>query len=174
MVRIHLKPVTRSDGPELIDANVRNRDYHSPWVQPFTDLQGFEDWFGAIATGANIGLIAREEGGGSIVGVVNCNQIFLKGFQSAYLGYYGMSHAVRQGFMTEALRLAIRYAFDEVGLHRLEANIQPANHPSIALVQRLNFRREGFSPRYLRIGNVWCDHERWALLADDPASGTSG
>ena len=88
MVRVELKPVTRSDGPEFIDANVRSWDYHAPWVQPLTDLQGFEDWLSAIATGANIGLIARERGGGSIVGVVNLNQIFLKGFQSAYLGYH--------------------------------------------------------------------------------------
>ena len=54
----------------MIDANVRSRDYHAPWVQPFTDLHGFEDWPSAIATGANIGLIARERGAGSIVGVV--------------------------------------------------------------------------------------------------------
>jgi ribosomal-protein-alanine N-acetyltransferase len=49
----------------------------------------------------------------------------------------------------------------------LEANIQPENHHSLALVQRLGFRREGYSHRYLRIGGVWRDHERWAVLADE-------
>ncbi|GES47985.1 hypothetical protein Rhsp01_07230 [Rhizobium sp. NBRC 114257] len=72
--------------------------------------------------------------------------------------------------MTEAVRLAVAHAFDAVGLHRVEANIQPGNHASIALVKRLGFRKEGFSPKYLKIGGVWCDHERWALLADDPRS----
>ncbi len=68
--------------------------------------------------------------------------------------------------MTEAADLAVRYAFDTLGLHRVEANIQPGNAPSIALVRRLGFAREGFSPRYLRISGEWRDHERWARLAD--------
>ncbi|VWB80544.1 phosphinothricin acetyltransferase [Burkholderia metallica] len=68
--------------------------------------------------------------------------------------------------MTDAMRAAIGVAFDELGLHRVEANIQPGNHASIALVRRLGFTKEGFSPRYLRIGGEWRDHERWALLAD--------
>ena len=70
--------------------------------------------------------------------------------------------------MTEALRAAIGYAFGDLGLHRLKANIQPENIASIALVRRLGFQREGFSPRYLRINGEWRDHERWALLSDTP------
>ena len=99
---------------------------------------------------------------------MNFSQIFRKGFQNAYLGYYGMVAFAGRGLMTEAVRLATRYAFDELGLHRLEANVQPANTASIALIRRVGFRKEGFSPRYLRINGVWCDHERWALLADEP------
>jgi hypothetical protein len=52
-------------------------------------------------------------------------------------------------------------------LHRLEANVQPGNAASIRLLQRLGFRREGYSPRYLRICGRWRDHERWAILADE-------
>ncbi|WP_246495768.1 GNAT family N-acetyltransferase [Ameyamaea chiangmaiensis] len=65
------------------------------------------------------------------------------------------------------LRLTAAAAFTDIGLHRLEANIQPGNVTSIALVRRIGFRKEGFSPRYLRIEGVWHDHERWALLRDD-------
>jgi [ribosomal protein S5]-alanine N-acetyltransferase len=68
--------------------------------------------------------------------------------------------------MTEAVGLAICFAFETIGLHRVEANIQPENTRSIALVQRLGFTREGYSPRYLHIGGAWRDHERWARLAD--------
>jgi [ribosomal protein S5]-alanine N-acetyltransferase len=69
--------------------------------------------------------------------------------------------------MTEALSLAIGQAFGDLGLHRLEANIQPGNAASLALARRLGFRREGFSPRYLCIAGRWRDHERWALLSDE-------
>jgi [ribosomal protein S5]-alanine N-acetyltransferase len=79
-----------------------------------------------------------------------------------------MSSFSRKGLMTEALRAAVDYAFNDLGMHRLEANIQPENRASIALVRRLGFQKEGFSPRYLRINGEWRDHERWALLSDMP------
>jgi ribosomal-protein-alanine N-acetyltransferase len=167
MAAVAINPVTRSDGEELIAANIDSRGYHSPWVQPFIDPAGFEDWFNGLSGEANVSLVAREVQSGAIVGVINLSQIFRKGFQNAYLGYYGMAAFAGRGLMTEAVRLAARHAFDEIGLHRLEANIQPGNLPSIALVKRIGFRKEGFSPRYLQISGVWCDHERWALLADD-------
>jgi [ribosomal protein S5]-alanine N-acetyltransferase len=69
--------------------------------------------------------------------------------------------------MTEALPLALRHAFQTLELHRVEANIMPTNRSSLALVTRANFRREGYSPRYLKIAGRWRDHERWALLAED-------
>lgn len=111
-------------------------------------------------------LIARHTERRAVVGVFNLSQIFRKGFQNAYLGFYGNAEFAGQGFMTEALRLTVSFAFSELQLHRLEANIQPENTRSIALVRRVGFRKEGFSPRYLRIGGQWRDHERWALLAD--------
>ena len=61
----------------------------------------------------------------------------------------------------------LRHAFGTLGLHRVEANVQPDNARSIALVEGLGFRREGYSPRYLKIGNRWRDHVRFAMLADE-------
>jgi len=169
MTSVTLEPVARSDAAHLIQANINSRFYHAPWVRPFTDADGFDAWFSDIGSGVNVGLVARDMQSGSVVGVTNLSQIFRKGFQNAYLGFYGMAGYARQGLMTEAVRLTVNYAFAELGLHRVEANIQPENTPSIALVRRVGFRKEGFSPRYLKIGGVWCDHERWALLADDRA-----
>ena len=87
-------------------------------------------------------------------------------FRSAYLGYYAFTPHENQGLMAEGLGLAIADAFRRLRLHRLEANVQPGNKASLRLVRRLGFRREGYSPRYLKIAGRWRDHERWALLAD--------
>jgi ribosomal-protein-alanine N-acetyltransferase len=67
--------------------------------------------------------------------------------------------------MCNGLRAVVRHAFAKLKLHRLEANIQPTNVASIALVQACGFTKEGYSPRYLKIGGRWRDHERWAILA---------
>jgi ribosomal-protein-alanine N-acetyltransferase len=167
---VTLTRATPADRSDLVRANLESRAHHLPWVEPFTDAAGFEAWLARAITGPNVGLIARDHDS-RIVGIVNLNEVVMGSFQSAYLGYYGMAWCAGQGLMTEAVRLAIRFAFDTLGLHRVEANIQPGNTSSIALVRRLGFQREGLSPRYLRIGGTWRDHERWALLADAAPSG---
>jgi ribosomal-protein-alanine N-acetyltransferase len=174
MSTIRLSRVTRADGADLIAANRANQAYHLPWVASFTDEAGFDAWFVRGLTGPNVNLVAREAVSNGVVGVVNINEIVGGVFQSAYLGYYGMQEFSHKGLMTQALRAAIGFAFGDLGLHRLEANIQPENQTSLALVRRLGFRREGFSPRYLRIGGEWRDHERWALVADEPQIAPTG
>lgn len=67
--------------------------------------------------------------------------------------------------MSEGLRQVVRLAFTTLGLHRLEANIQPENVASLALVRACGFQQEGNCPRYLKIRGRWRDHERWTILA---------
>ena len=98
---------------------------------------------------------------------MNLNEIVGGVFRSAYLGYYVFRPYERRGLMTEAVGLAVRAAFRRLGLHRVEANVQAGNRASLRLVRLLGFRREGYSPRYLRIRGRGRDHERWALLADE-------
>jgi ribosomal-protein-alanine N-acetyltransferase len=162
-----VRRVRRADAAELIAANRENVEYHAPWLSAFTDQAGFDLWFARGITGANVSLIARERETNDLVGVINLNEIVMGIFRSAYMGYWGYARTGGRGLMTQALRESIRFAFDELGLHRLEANIQPGNVRSIALVQRAGFAREGFSPRYLFLAGAWRDHERWTLLADD-------
>ena len=104
---------------------------------------------------------------GIIVGVFTLSQIVRGMFHSAYLGYYAERPYSGQGYMTEGMRLVLRHAFTDMKLHRVEANVQPENAASIALVKRSGFRLEGFSPRYLKVGGRWRDHQRWAILIDD-------
>ena len=109
----------------------------------------------------------RRKTDGVLVGAVEISRIARGNFQSAYLGYSIISAYRRRGYMTEALQLILRHAFRTLRLHRIEANIEPGNEASLALVRNAGFTREGFSRRYLKIGGRWRDHERWAILAED-------
>ena len=167
---VDVRRARRTDAAELIAANRENVAYHAPWITSFTDQPGFDAWFGRGVTGANVLLLAHERESGALVGVIALSEIVLGAFRSAYLGYFGFAATGGRGLMTQALRAAARYAFDELGLHRVEANIQPGNARSIALARRAGFTKEGFSPGYLFIDGAWRDHERWALRADAPSS----
>jgi ribosomal-protein-alanine N-acetyltransferase len=105
--------------------------------------------------------------GERIAGTITLSQIFRKSFQNAYLGYMLGEQFTRYGYMTEAVGLTLDYAFKDLDLHRVEANVQPSNLPSIRVLQRSGFSKEGFSRRYLKIGGRWRDHERWAIIAED-------
>jgi [ribosomal protein S5]-alanine N-acetyltransferase len=99
--------------------------------------------------------------------VFTISQIVRGAFQSAYLGYYANARHAGRGLMREAMDQLLDHAFGPLALHRLEANIQPGNRPSIALARGAGFRLEGFSPRYLLIGGHWRDHERYAITVDE-------
>lgn len=161
------RPVT-GDGPALIQANNESRAYHEPWVYAFRDQAGFQAWFERSLTGASVPYLVLEDG--VPAGIINLNNIVMNAFRSAQLGYYGFLGFEGRGLMAQGLARVIEAAFGDLGLHRLEAAIQPDNRRSIALVKRLGFQHEGFSPRYLQVGGVWRDHERFARLADDDGS----
>lgn len=170
MTCLSVRPVSRGDAAHLIWANLDSRAYHAPWARPFTTQDGFDAWLARTITGPDVGLAARHAEGDPI-GVFTFSQIVMGMFCSAYLGYYGMRAHARTGRMTRAMGLVLDYGFDQLGLHRVEANIQPGNVASVALVRRAGFRREGYSPRYLKIDGEWRDHERWAFLAEDRPEG---
>ena len=168
-LRVVVQRLRRVDADEILAANRENVAYHAPWVSPATDHAAFDLSFARTITGANVSLVARERATNELVGIVNFNEIVMGVFRSAYTGYWGYARTGGRGLMTEALREAVRFAFDELGLHRVEANIQPENLRSIALARRAGFVKEGFSPAYLFIDGAWRDHERWAIVDDRDA-----
>ena len=104
-----------------------------------------------------------------MVGVVNINNVVKGAFRSASIGYYASQAHVGKGYMREGLMQVKQYLFRERGMHRIEANIQPANTASIRLVRSCGFQYEGLSPAFLYINGAWRDHERWASI--DPRPG---
>jgi [ribosomal protein S5]-alanine N-acetyltransferase len=99
-----------------------------------------------------------------IIGVISFSQIIEGCFLSCFLGYSIDASETGKGYMTEALDTAIRYVFDSVRLHRIEANIQPENAPSLRVAQKLGFREEGLARKYLKIDSKWHDHLHMVIL----------
>ncbi|MEA2710097.1 MAG: [ribosomal protein S5]-alanine N-acetyltransferase [Phycisphaerales bacterium] len=166
--RVGIRRPTADDCAEFIALMQASAAFHHPWGEYPKTVESFAEYLsGRQSPGADGFLICVRESG-AIAGVVNLNAIVRGYFDSAFLGYYVGAPFARRGFMTEGLKQVTKFAFEELKLHRVEANIQPGNAASIALARKCGFRYEGFSPRYLKILGEWRDHERWALLADDP------
>jgi ribosomal-protein-alanine N-acetyltransferase len=174
-IRVGIRRPCADDSAEFVALVRESAALHHPWGEYPTTPEKFADYLERRALPDQDGFVVCERERGAIAGVININSIVRGFFQSGYLGYYAAARFARRGYMTEGMRLVVRFAFDELKLHRLEANIQPENVASIALVRRCRFRKEGFSPRYLKILGEWRDHERWALLADEvPPRGKDG
>ena len=165
--RVFLRSPTKRDLEEFIAVNRTSVRLHRGFASPPTNPEQFIAFLKRCRRADCACLLVCRVEGGAIVGSINLSQIFLGGFRSAYLGYYVGAHYSHQGYMTEAVELMLRHAFENLKLHRLEANIQPENHASIALVKRAGFIREGYSRRYLKICGRWRDHERWAIIAEE-------
>jgi [ribosomal protein S5]-alanine N-acetyltransferase len=165
--RVYLRPPERSDRAEFIALMRASRPFHRPWATAPTDDEAFDAYLvDSRRPDFEAMLVCRREDR-AIVGFFNLSHITRGSLQSAYLGYAVGSTFAHQGYMREGIELVLRDAFLNLRLHRIEANIQPGNHASIALARSAGFSREGFSPRYLKIGGRWRDHERWAILAED-------
>ena len=165
--RVYLREPTSRDRAGIVAANAASRPLHRGWVTPPTDARAFAEWMVRCRQpNVQCFLVCRLEDG-AIAGVYTLSQIVRRLFQSTYMGYYAEQPYAGHGYMTEGLQLVLRHTFITMKLHRVEANIQPENVASIALVKRAGFRLEGFSPRYLKISGRWRDHQRWAMTIDD-------
>ena len=152
---------------EFLSACKESMEMHHPWVEAPSDEERYQQYIQGINFDSHLGFFIRQRSDRQLIGVVNINEIVKGVFQSGYLGFYAFKNFSGQGLMTEGLSLVLDIYFKELNLHRLEANIQPENLKSINLIKRLNFRREGFSPKYLKINGQWRDHERYAMTLED-------
>ena len=111
--------------------------------------------------------IVPKEQPGQIIGMVALNNVVWGSFCSCFLGYKLDKDWLRQGLMSEAVNECVRIAFEELGLHRIEANIMPRNIASLGVVRRCGFVEEGLARKYLKINGVWEDHLHMVKLNED-------
>lgn len=163
--RVYLEPPSRRRAEDFLALTRQSRAFHRGWVSPPNSIAAYETYLKNCRQSSSRGFFACVGETDALSGVLNVSQIYRGNFQSAYLGFYVFHPYARKGYMSEALQLVLNVVFDEMILHRAEANIQPSNLSSINLVGRLGFSLEGYSPKYLKVGGRWRDHERWAILA---------
>ena len=161
--RVTLRHPTRRDQSEFLDLVRASTELHRPWVSLPSTPEQYQDYLARYAQPDEESVLICVRGSGAMAGVVNINSIVRGRFQSGSIAYAAFAPTAGQGYMSEGLALVVRYAFEQLQLHRLEAQIQPDNHASLKLVRRVGFRYEGYSPELLYIDGAWRDHERWAI-----------
>lgn len=154
------------DAGEMVALARASRRLHGAWVHPPPTEAAYVQWLQNRRPPRHELLLIGRHSDDAIVANFNISEIVVGAFCCGFLGYWIGEPFQKQGYALNGLQLVLRYAFNDLKLHRLEANIQPENHASRALVQRAGFVKEGYSPRYLKIGGRWRDHERWAIMSD--------
>ncbi|MFB4300268.1 GNAT family N-acetyltransferase [Actinomadura sp. NTSP31] len=163
--RVTLRRLARRDEKEFLDLVSASTELHHPWMALPSTPEQYRAYVTRYAQPNEESVLICVRDSGAIAGVVNINSIIRGRFQSASIAYAAFAPTAGQGYMTEGLALVVRYAFEQLRLHRLEAQIQPENHASIKLARRAGFRHEGCSPELLYIDGAWRDHERFAITS---------
>ena len=178
--RVYLRPARQSDWRAWASLRGESRDFLVPWEPSWSSdalsraafrrrLRSHEaEW--QRGTGYSFLMFRADDD--ALVGGVTLSNVRRGVAQSASLGYWVGEPFARQGYMTEGLRAVLDFAFDRLALHRIEAACLPANRASQGLLLKSGFKEEGYSRQYLRINGRWQDHRLFAVLQDDPRSGS--
>jgi ribosomal-protein-alanine N-acetyltransferase len=170
-----LRPLMMSDYPAWAELRARSREHLTPWEPVWQRDELTRSAFRRRVR--HYQREAREDLGYSFLIFRELDDQLLGGLtlsnvrrgvtQAAVLGYWLGLPFVNCGHMTQAVAAVVRFTFDELHLHRIEAATMPVNHTSIRVLERNGFRREGVARRLLMINGVWEDHVLHALLAED-------
>lgn len=176
--RVELRALKSSDWDQWREVRVRSRDWLEPWephaepgaADPVTDAEAFKARCSVwerqrhFDAAYGFGIFLRK---GRFVGEVSLGSLQRGPFQSANVGYWIDESHAGLGLMPEAVALVIRFAFEDLNLHRVEAAIVPRNKASRRVAEKLGLREEGTSDRLLQIRGVWEDHVRYAITTED-------
>ncbi len=168
--RLVMKLPELSDAKAILDYFLRNREFLAKFEpvrdKDFYTLRSFEDMI-------NLDKILYDNcqalkywiyKNDKVIGSVGLNNIIWGVFLNGYIGYRLDKDEINKGYMTEALQKLIEIAFDDLRLHRLEANIMPRNKASLSVVKKAGFEFEGIAKEYLKINGIWEDHVHMVLL----------
>jgi [ribosomal protein S5]-alanine N-acetyltransferase len=166
---VSVRRLRPKDESRFLDAVQRSRRLHHPWAYPPDTPGAFSTYVAGSSDRIPLVVALADD---ELAGVYTVSQIHHGSFRNAYLGYYAFERHAGTGVMRAAMPLVFRFAFGELGLHRLQANVQPGNDRSIGLLHATGWREEGYAIRYLKIGGRWRDHIMFAILSEEAAGRT--
>lgn len=174
--RLMLKTIDEAGAEAVLEYFFRNREFLEEW-EPKRDASfytherqidelSFEQR--EMDAGRMIKFWIYKKGEeGRIIGSLGFSNIVRGAFWSCFLGYRLDKDEKDNGFMTEAIKAAMKVIFGEYKLHRIEANIMPRNKRSLRVVEKIGFQKEGLARNYLKINGVWEDHIHMVLINDE-------
>ena len=177
---VSIRPAASGDDSEWAAVRRESRDFLTPWEPKWANdeldriawRQRIRRYREEIAQGTGMPFLIFENANGRLAGGITLGNIRYGVAQTGQVGYWiGVNHAGR-GLMAEALQLALRFAFDTLRLHRVEAACIPDNARSIRVLEKAGFTREGLLRSYLRINGQWRDHLIFSLIADEHQAST--
>ncbi len=177
---IYLRFPKRSDYRKWSHVREASRRFLEPWepTWPPDDLtrRSFHRRVGRYerdyARGTTVPLFLFTAGDDQLIGGLNISNIRRAASSSCMIGYWMAEQAAGKGLMLQGLQAAIPYIFGTLRLHRIEAACIPENKRSLRLLEKANFRYEGYLRGYLKINGEWRDHHLYALLEDDGPANT--
>ncbi|SMF91276.1 ribosomal-protein-alanine N-acetyltransferase [Paenibacillus uliginis N3/975] len=173
--RIVVKPVEEFHVESLLKLEVQNRDF----FQLFTGLR--EDIFythqGQLVRIREAVESSREDKGyvfvivlkdtQQIIGEVILSEVVRGDLQSCWIGYFLDQEHNGKGYMTEAVKLVVKFAFQELNFHRIEAGVMPHNIGSINVLLKSGFHKEGIARKNVKINGKWEDHQTLAIINEE-------
>lgn len=175
--RVTMRPLEPSDYDAWSEVRLRNAAWLEPWEpqrlegapDPARDRQAFERRCAArdrerqMGTAYALGLYVD----GTLAGEVNLSNVARGAMQSGTIGYWIDRDRAGRGYVAEGVVVVARFAFEDLGLHRVEVCVIPRNHNSRRVMEKLGFRQEGLAERFLEINGTWEDHLRFGFTAEE-------
>lgn len=169
-----VRPVEESDADMLLALEVKNRDFFQPFTglreASFYTLQGQEDRIKEEMEQSKEDkayfFVICAQASGQIIGEIMLTEVVRYNLQSCWIGYFLDKEQNGKGYMTEAVNLVVRYAFDELDFHRIEAGVMPHNTGSIKVLLKAGFHKEGIAKKNVKINGYWEDHQTLAIVND--------
>ncbi|MCF6411757.1 GNAT family N-acetyltransferase [Pseudalkalibacillus salsuginis] len=170
--RIHLRPIHIEEVDALLDLNVRNKDFFKRYSmireEKYYTVEGqierlrqFED-NRKKDLGYHFGIYLNQAE--TLIGTIDLFQVLRSSLQSAFIGYFLDQQHNGKGYMTEAAKLVVKYAFGDLHLHRIEAGVMPHNIGSIRVLEKAGFHKEGIAKKNVKINGKWEDHQVLAII----------